>query len=173
MAAIIMNRKILKSTKPFQRGMITARSERPMISVPMPAMIRKLRKTGSTGGRSSLGKSFRPLTSAVVSWNARKLSAPGTEAVAIAFRSLAASGHNSRCIGAPFWVSQTDSIAANLVGCTLAISTAWKSPVARTARLEIRENIAAVLNERVKKSTSFFFSRCQAAIPIMKKPANT
>lgn len=72
---------------------------------------------------------------------------------------------------APFWVSHTDSMAANLVGWVLAISTAWKSPEPKTSNAETKLKTDPILKDRTKKSTRLLRSRCHAEIPITKKAA--
>ena len=63
-------------------------------------MRRKEKKVMPTGGRSSLGMSLSPVTSAVKEWWARKLSAPGIGPIATLFRSFSASGMANRYTGA-------------------------------------------------------------------------
>ena len=87
-----------------------------IINVPSPTIMRKLKNVGVTKGRSSFGYSLRPFISPLVSWNAMKLNMPGMVSFSTALHSLVESGITSRHIPAFLFVSQIDSIAANLDG---------------------------------------------------------
>ena len=110
--------------------MIPARLAR-IMNVPIPTIRRKLRNVGVTGGRSSLRKILQPLDFGVGVMESQKTEhawdaqIDSTELHSRCHIRESATGSCRHRV----LVSQIDSMAANLDGWILAISTAWKSPV--------------------------------------------
>ena len=76
-------------------------------------------------------------------------------------------------IGAPFFVCQSDSIAASFVGCVSARISALMCPWTSSKRAKTRAKTAATRNDLRKKACSEPRSRCHAETPRTKNPAST
>ena len=69
---------------------------------------------------------------------------------------------------APFSELYSASAAAIFIGCCCVIKRAWLSPMNMVARVESSRTTTPMAAALAKAEVSFFFLRCQAAMPRRK-----